>query len=107
MSPISLFKKARNQKLFRAGQPETFQGKGCFMEFGCFDKNFVKNTKKGTAGKTFGVFFSKIFLNYILNEKFNTKMVRSGPFFPKSGQLFQFSKKAGDASPSFPKLRAC
>ena len=38
-------------------QPETFQGRGGFMELGHFDKYFVKNTrKKGPAGKNFGVF---------------------------------------------------
>ena len=38
-------------------QPEIFQGKGGFVEFGHFDKNFVKITrKKGPAVKHLGVF---------------------------------------------------
>ena len=38
-------------------QQEIFQGRGGFMEFGHFDKHFVKNTRKeGLTGKTFAFF---------------------------------------------------
>ena len=33
-------------------QPDIFQGRGAFVDFGHFDKNFAKNArKKGPAGK--------------------------------------------------------
>ena len=38
-------------------QPETFQGRGGFVEFGQFEKLFVKNTrKKDPAGKNVEAF---------------------------------------------------
>ena len=36
--------------------PEIFQDREGFVEFGHFDKLFVKNTKKGPAGNSFGAF---------------------------------------------------
>ena len=42
---------------FSGAQPETFQGRGRFVELGDFDKLFVKNTrKKGPTEKKFGAF---------------------------------------------------
>ena len=39
-------------------QPETFQGRGGFVESGDFDKHFVKNTTKEVpTGKKFAYFF--------------------------------------------------
>ena len=43
---------------FTGAQLEIFQGKGCIVEFGHFDKDFVKNTRRErSAGKNFGNFF--------------------------------------------------
>ena len=40
-------------------QPESFKGRGSFVEFGHFNQHFVKDTKKeGPAGKNVGIFFS-------------------------------------------------
>ena len=42
---------------FSGAQPETFQGRGRFVELGDFDKLFVKNTRKeGPAEKKFEAF---------------------------------------------------
>ena len=39
-------------------QPEVFQGSGGFLEFGHFNKHFVKNTRaEGPVGKTFAFSF--------------------------------------------------
>ena len=41
-------------------EQEFFQGRGGFMEFGHFNKHFVKNTRKeDLTGKTFVFFFSR------------------------------------------------
>ena len=70
-------------------QPEIFQGREVFVEFGHFDKHFIKNTRKeGQAGKNFGIFFPRYSSNYILNGKFNKKMDTIRVFFSKSGHLF-------------------
>ena len=43
-------------KILAGAQPEIFQGRGCFVKLGHFDKHFIKKSrKKGPAGKTFGV----------------------------------------------------
>ena len=43
--------------MLSGAQPETFQGRGGFVELGHFEKLFVKNTrKKDPAGKNVGAF---------------------------------------------------
>ena len=70
----------------RGAQPEIFQGRGGFVDLGCFDKLFVKNTrKKGPAGKIFS-------LNYIFNGRFNPSMDTIRAFFSKIRALFLIFK---------------
>ena len=57
------------------------KGREGFVELGQFDKHFVKKTRKR------GI------------EHLTQRWTQSGSFFPKSGHFFQFSKRAGEASP--------
>ena len=57
-------------------QQEIFQGRRGFMEFGHFNKHFVKNTRKeALTGKTFAFFHL---------GTLKTKMDTIRTFFPKS-----------------------
>ena len=81
-------------------QPKIFQGKGGFVELGHLDKYFNKNEKeKSHAEKYLGCFSTGYFLNYILNGKFDLQMDKIMAFFPKSRQVFQFSKKGRKGLP--------
>ena len=69
-------------------QQEIFQGRGDFVEFGHFDKHFVKNTRKESlTGKTFAFFSLDTLKNYFLSGKNNTKMDTIKTFYPKSGHF--------------------
>ena len=77
-------------------QPEIFQGRGGLVEFGHFNKYFVKNTrKKSLARKDFCFFLPDILKTTIWME--NTKKDTIRTFFPKSDS-FLFSKRTGEAS---------
>ena len=58
------------------------------MEFGHFDKYFIKNTQKRPRRKKLCGVFSPV-----LNGKFNKKIDKTRAFFLKSGHFFRFLKK--------------
>ena len=69
---------------------------GRFVELGCFDKDFVKNTgKRDPAVKYFEVFFSRYSQNYISNGKFNSKMDKMRAFLSKIRMFFNFQPSRG------------
>ena len=81
-------------------QPKIFQRKGGFVELGHLDKYFNKNEKeKSHAEKYLGRFSTGYFLNYILHGKFDLQMDKIMAFFPKSRQVFRFSKKGRRSLP--------
>ena len=68
------------------------------MEFGHFDKHFVKNTRKGgPAGKFF--FFLDTLKTTSSMEKITQRWIQSGLFFQNQGTFFDFQKRAGETSP--------
>ena len=83
-------------------QPKTFQSKRGFVKFGHFSKHFVKNTKKDPARKIFGIFFLDTLKTTFWMENWTKRWIQSGPFFPKSGHFFRFSKKRRGGLPPSP-----
>ena len=56
-----------------SAQPEIFQGKGGFLEYGHFDKHFMYGIQKNCpTEENFSVFFSKILLKTVLSEQFSS-----------------------------------
>ena len=102
MFPIDLF-----QETDAGVQPESFQGRGGFVELKHFDKLFVKNTsKKGSAGKKFWAFSPRYYQNYILNRRFNPWMDAIRAYFSKIRALFSIFKK-GKGKPRSPPSPRC
>ena len=61
-----------------------------------FDKDFVKNIrKKCLAGKHLEFFLLYTLKTLYWMEYLTQRWTQSGPFFPKSGHFFRFSKKRG------------
>ena len=89
--------------IYTGAQPEIFQGRGGFVDLGHLDKLFVKNTEKGTTGKNFGAFLLDTLKTTFWMEDSTQGWTQVGPFTPKSGHFFRFSKKGrGGLSPSLP-----
>ena len=81
--------------------PSNFQVReGRFVELGCFDKDFVKNTgKRDPAVKYFEVFFLDTLKTTFQMENLTQRWTKWGPFFQKSG-CFSIFNQAGEASPA-------
>ena len=72
-----------------------------FVELRHFDKHSVKNKKKRPLGEIFERFSPNILRTIFWMENLTQRWAQSGSFFPKSGYLFWFSKRAWEApSPS-------
>ena len=81
-------------------QPEIFQGRTGFLEFGHFDQHFVKNTeKKAPQGKVLELFLLDTLKTTFWMENLTQRWIQSGPFFQNQGAFFYFQKRAGEASP--------
>ena len=77
-----------------------FQGRESFVELGHFNKHFVKNTRiKTPAGKQFWIFLLSTLKTIFWVENLTQRWIRTGPFFPKSGQVFRFSKSSRGGLP--------
>ena len=84
----------RNVNQKPGAQPKMFQGRGGFEELGHFDKHFVKNTrKKALQGNILEFFLLDTLKTTFWIENLTERWTQWGPFFPKAGHFFQFSKK--------------
>ena len=78
-------------------QPKIFTGRGDFVELGHFDDFFrQKHKKKRTRREKFWSFFS---WNTFWMKDSNQGCTQLGPFSPKSGHFFRFSKKGRGGLP--------
>ena len=70
-----------------------FQGRGGFAELGHYNKLFIKtHTKKTPQGKILELFLLDTLKTTCSMEDSSQGWIQLGPFFPKSGHFFQFSK---------------
>ena len=59
------------------------------MEFGHFDKHFIKTQEeKALQGKILEFFLLDTLKSTFLMENLTQRWIQSGPFFPKSGHFF-------------------
>ena len=82
---------------------------GGFVELEHFDKHFVKKKRKkkkkqnpekrGLQGNILEFFLLDTLKIVFWIGKLAQKWTQPGPFFPKSGHYFQFSKRLGETSP--------
>ena len=84
-----------------SAQPDIFQDRRGFGQLEHFNRHFIKNTrKKRPHRETFWSFFSQILLKTTFwMESLTQGWTQWGPFIPKSGHIFQFSKKCREGIP--------
>ena len=71
-----------------------------FVELGHFNKHFIKNTRnRGPAGNILKFFLLDTLKTTFSMKNLPQRWTQPGPFFPKSGHFFRFSKRIGEASP--------
>ena len=84
-------------------QLEIFYDRGGFVELRYFDKLFFKGTKKkAPQEKILELFLLDTLKTIFWIEHLTQGWTQLGPFFPKSGHSFQFSKKGRGGPPSPP-----
>ena len=73
-----------------------------FVELGHFSINISSKTqeKEVPQGNILVFFLLDTLKTTSWMENLTQWWIQSGPFFPKSGHFFRFSKRAGEASPS-------
>ena len=83
--------------IYAGAQPEMVLGRGGFLKLGYFNDHFHKKSRiKSPAAENVGArFLSQILLKLDLNGKFNLRMDKTGPFFPKPEHFFIFKKEQG------------
>ena len=81
------------------GIAKIFQSRGGFVELSYFDKHFFKN-KKAPQGNILEFFLVDTFKTTFWVENVTQRWTPTGPFFPKSGCFFFFSKTSRGGLPS-------
>ena len=86
---------------FTGAQLEIFQGRGCIVEFGHFDKDFVKKHKKRKLRreKFWNFFLLDTLKTTFWMENLTQRWIQPRPSFQNQGTFFNFQKRAGEASP--------
>ena len=96
-----IYMQAHNQK-------KTFQGRGCFLKLGHFDKHFLKNSgKKTMQQKILEPFVLDTLKTIFWMVNLTSGSTKSGPFFQNQGIFFNFRNSEKEGLPLSPYFCTC
>ena len=89
----------KSKLTFTKRAKRNFQGMGCFVELGHFEKKIIKNIrKKGPQRNVLEFFLLDTLKATFLMESLTQRRTQSGHFFQNQGTFIDFQKGTGEAS---------